>query len=187
MTQTLRIFIPFAIVLTMVSAMVYGAGQHILRQLANDPQIQIAEDAAIALASLTKPPQLPPQKIDMVKSLAPYLVLYNDRGQAVVGNVQLDGRVPVPPKGLLDAARAGQMNIATWEPRRGVRHAAVIARVDGERKGFVLAGRSLREVEKRIGNFAVQVIFIWLIAVFTTFVSVAVLTPRPMPIITTKK
>lgn len=181
MNQSKRNFIPFAIVITALCNMIYGTGQYVIRQSANDPQIQIAEDAAISLESMTTPPQLPSQKVDMVKSLAPYLVLYNEKGQAVIGNVQLDGKVPIPPKGVLDAARHGEKNIVTWEPRRGVRHAAVIARVNGERKGFVLAGRSLREVEKRIGTFRSQIIFMWLIALFLTFVSIAVFVPRTVP------
>lgn len=187
MKQSVRNFIPLAVVITVLGGMIYGTGQYVMRQSANDPQMQIAEDAAVSLASMTMPPQLPPQKVDMVKSLAPYLVLYNDRGKPVIGNVQLDGNIPVPPKGVLDAARSGKKNIVTWEPRRGVRHAAVIVRVDGERKGFVLAGRSLREVEKRIGTFTVQVIFMWLIALFVTFISVVFFMPHASPQIKKKK
>lgn len=181
MSRSIHIFIPLAVVLTFMAVATFGVGQYILRQSANDPQVQIAEDAVISLGALTEPPRTPPQKVDMVKSLAPYLVLYNDRGQAVVGNVQLDGKIPVPPRGVLEYVRKNKRETVTWEPRKGVRHAVVVMRVDGERPGFVLAGRSLRETEKRIRQLFVQVIFIYIIAVFTTFVSIVLFAPRTEP------
>lgn len=172
-------FIPFGLIITFAAFIAFGTGQYILRQSANDPQVQIAQDAAVALAIITAPPQLPPQKVDMVKSLAPYLVLYNDKGKAVLGNVQLDGKIPVPPKGVFDYVRSHKRDDVTWEPRAGVRQAAVVVRVEGERPGFVLAGRSLRETEKRIQDLLTRVIFVYILALFVTFVATVLVTARP--------
>ena len=44
-------------------------------------------------------------------------------------------------------ARNGEARF-TWQPAPGVRAATVITSFDGSSKGFVLAGRSLREVEQ---------------------------------------
>ncbi len=38
----------------------------------------------------------------------------------------------------------------TWQPERRVRIATVVVRYEGRESGFVLAGRSLREVEERV-------------------------------------
>ena len=47
-----------------------------------------------------------------------------------------------------DSRQHGEERLS-WQPRRGVRIAAVVQRVGGAHPGFVLAGRSLREVEDR--------------------------------------
>lgn len=171
MNPKVRYFIPLGIAVTALSFLAFAVGQQVYRQSAYDPQTQIATDAALQIAHLTAPPQLPPTKVDMVKSLSPYLVLYNDEGKAVLGNVQLDGKVPVPPKGVFDYVRSHNRDSVTWEPRAGVRHAIVVVRVDGERRGFVLAGRSLREVDQRTQKLLSQVVFAWLIVLFAVFVS----------------
>jgi hypothetical protein len=51
------------------------------------------------------------------------------------------------PSGVLEFARTHGGHRLSWQPRRGVRQALVIAPVAG--KGFVVAGRSLRETEAR--------------------------------------
>jgi hypothetical protein len=61
----------------------------------------------------------------------------------------LDGGIPVPPHGLLDAAKPGSPSAVTWQPRDGVRIATVTV---AWKSGFVLAGRSLDRVEKQEWN-----------------------------------
>jgi hypothetical protein len=146
-TNILRIWLPIAAVTTVVCGLVYATVQQSLRQGANDPQIQMAEDAARALedgAGLEA--VLASGQIDMNDSLAPFLVIYDAAGRPQAGSGLLDGQLPEIPKGVLDYAAQNGQNRVTWQPEAGVRIAAVIVPYDG---GFVLAGRSLREVEKR--------------------------------------
>jgi hypothetical protein len=63
---------------------------------------------------------------------------------------------------VFDNAREKGENRITWEPKEGVRIAAVIKRFEGKTastSGFVLAGRSLDEVEKRQKNLIFEMIF----------------------------
>jgi hypothetical protein len=53
---------------------------------------------------------------------------------------------PTFPPGILDYTRQNGEDRVTLQPESGVRIAAVVVRYNN---GFVLAGRSLREVEKR--------------------------------------
>jgi len=63
---------------------------------------------------------------------------------------------------VLSSTKNGSENWVTWQPRGGVRIAAVVVKSQG---GYVLAGRSLREVEKRETNALYQVMAGWLATV----------------------
>lgn len=61
-------------------------------------------------------------------------------------------------------------NRLTWQPREGVRIAAVIVFYQD---GFVLAGRSLREVEIREAQVTQFAGLTWLLALVTTLIVIA--------------
>src|SRR6202035_1968032 len=91
--------------------------------------------------------------IDIAQSLSPFLIVYDDQGAALGSNGQLNGITPVPPKGVFDYVRSHGEERLSGQPVRGphsVRIAAVVERVNGPQPGFILAGRSMREVEARI-------------------------------------
>lgn len=126
--------------------------QQALRTAANDPQVQYAEDIAFALQNGTDPKTIIPDdtsKVDMAGSLTPFIIIYDESGNVLAGNGQLNGGLPTPPKGVLDVARSLGQNRITWQPMPGVRSAIVVKHVSGDHPAFVLAGRSLREVEVR--------------------------------------
>ncbi|MGZ6314302.1 MAG: hypothetical protein ACXWNI_01585 [Candidatus Limnocylindrales bacterium] len=77
------------------------------------------------------------------------MIVFDTNGQVLASNATLDGGPPAPPIGVLAAARPGSPNAVTWQPRDGVRVAAVVVAWKG---GTVLAGRSLRLVEQREAN-----------------------------------
>lgn len=132
---------------TFVAAIAYLVPQQVLRMSANDPQMQLAEDAASRLSSGEPAAQVVPERpIDMASSLAPFVIVYNDSGRPVASSANLDGTVPAPPRGVFEVARVNHEHSVTWQPRSGVRIASVITRT---RNGFVVAGRNMREVENR--------------------------------------
>src|SRR6476469_5923317 len=84
------------VLVSFLSGLVYITGQQILRQSANDPQIQMAEDAAAALASGKLIQDiLPAGTVAMQSSLAPYLMVFDETGHLLGASVQLDGTAPV--------------------------------------------------------------------------------------------
>jgi hypothetical protein len=87
--------------------------------------------------------------VDPSRSLAPFLIVVDPSGNVVASGARLDGSAPVPPKGVLDAAARLGEELVTWQPRPGVRIASAEVPIDKGRKGFVVAGRSLRVVEER--------------------------------------
>lgn len=134
------------VILTIVFASMYALVQQDLRQSANDPQVQLAYDAASNLASGSTLEQVVPDKRDVSSSLAPFLVIYDKSGKAVAGSGTIDGKLPVMPLGALKMADSQGYNAVTWEPKDGVRLAAVA--VSGK-DYYVVSARSLFLVEKR--------------------------------------
>lgn len=149
----------------------YAIPQHVLRSGLNDPQIQMATDLAATLEHSGTTdglrqgglqPTGSSANIDMARSLSPFLIVYNDAGQPLGSNGRLDGQTPLPPAGVFSNVRDHGEERVTWQPRRGVRIAAVIERVNGPQPGFVLAGRNMREVESRIADVRTMAGLTWL-------------------------
>ncbi|HEY6491292.1 MAG: hypothetical protein WCC26_12135 [Terracidiphilus sp.] len=152
---------------TGIALALYAIPQNVLRSGLNDPQIQLANDLATRLEQGTTAadavPTLPP--IDMARSLAPFVIVYDDQGHPLASQAELNGSVPAPPSGVFDYVRQHGEDRLSWQPilgRNGVRIAAVVHRVGGAHPGFVLAGRNMREVEERIGNVQTMAGFTWL-------------------------
>jgi hypothetical protein len=145
----LRQWIPLAAAITVVCGLVFAAVQQSQRRDANSPQIQMAEDAASALAGgVPMDSVIPSAKVNIAHSLAPFLILYDNAGGPLASSASLNGSVPGVPSGVLESTRVGGQNRVSWEPAPGIRIAAVVTHYAGPGgAGFVLAGRSLREVE----------------------------------------
>ena len=87
--------------------------------------------------------------VDLARSLAPWVVVYDTDGRPLAGSGLLDGALPRLPEALFPLPRREGEHSVTWMPRRDVRMATVIVAVGGEHGGFAASGRSLREVEVR--------------------------------------
>src|SRR4249919_220504 len=140
--RTLAFFLPGVVLATALCGLVYVAVQQDLRTGANDPQQQIVEDAAARLDAGAAPTAIVgPGTVDIARSLAPFVVVYDGSGAVLATDGMLDGVAPRVPHGVLESARASGRDAVTWQPRSGVRVATVTVPWSG---GTVLAGRSLR-------------------------------------------
>ena len=148
------VFVPLAVLATATCGLVYAEVQQDQRSGANDPQFQLAEDAATALNGGVSAASVvdasrgvdPGASVDAATSLATFVVVFDASHSVLATNATLDGGRPTPPAGVLDSARPGSPNAVTWQPREGVRIAAVVVAWHG---GTVLVGRSLRRVEEQ--------------------------------------
>lgn len=174
--EIFKSWIPLAVTITLLCGLVYGAVQQSYRSSANDPQIQIAEDVADVLAGGADPTAiLSPRKIDVSKSLATFIMIYDDSAKVLASSAQLDGKVPELPAGIFDYVRKNNNDRLTWEPRGDARSAIVVQRYEkDDKRGFVLVGRSLREVEKREAKLVFSVGIAWVVTLFATFAAIAV-------------
>jgi hypothetical protein len=155
-------WLQLAALATGFALLVYLVSQQIWRHQANDPQIQMAEDAA-AMLSLGRGPEtvVPASAVDIGASLAPFTTVFDDGGRIVASSGQLHGQPRSIPAGVLDEVRRRGESRVTWQPEPGVRLATVVLRYSGSPGGFVLVGRSLRETEQRVGQFQQLIGLAW--------------------------
>ena len=168
--QIIKGWLPLAIATAGLCGLAYLTVQQSLRMGANDPQVQMAENAASALndgASVDA--VVPSTDVEITNSLTTFVIVFDDSGKVLASSASLHGAVPSYPLGVLDYTRQKGQDRVTWQPEVGVRMATVVVRYDN---GFVLAGRSLREVEKRESQVeqlsGLAMLVIWTVTLFVT-------------------
>ncbi|HSX44616.1 MAG TPA: hypothetical protein VLF39_00680 [Candidatus Saccharimonadales bacterium] len=153
------------LLVSFIYSSIYTTAQQVLRMDANDPQIQMAEDTAAKLDEHFKPQALTGRYIDVGRSLAPFIIIYDKSGEVVAGSGYLDNRVPKVPLGVLKhSENKTNGNRVTWQLSGNVRIASVTV---ATRHYYVLAGRNLREVENRANDVLKMVTFSWIISLLT--------------------
>jgi hypothetical protein len=173
-----RFWLPFAVTITALSLLVHVSTQQVLRQSANDPQIQMAEDTANTLSNGSVSPEelAGGEKIELTQSIKPYLTVFDESGNVVASSAMLNGADPKIPQGITNYIRNYGEDRVTLEPQNGVRIAAIIVKYPG---GFVLAGRSLRETEMRVDQNLLIVGLSWFATMFASLLSVLIFIPFP--------
>jgi sensor histidine kinase regulating citrate/malate metabolism len=181
----LKYWLLIAIIVTGLSGLLYAVVQQDIRHTADDPQIQMAEDTAARLANGQQVQNVvPAEKVDIAKSLAPYIIVFDTSGKPIASSAQLDGQTPTIPSGVFDYVRQNGEDRLTWQPQPGVRSAVVVTQFQGPNSGFVLAGRSLREVEKREDDIMQIVLLGCFVMLLITFFASAIIfrkTSYPVP------
>jgi hypothetical protein len=163
-----------AVVSTLLCGLVYLAVQQSLRWGANDPQIQMAEDAAAVLTGGQQPESvLPANHVELSTSLAPFMVIYDNTGQPLASTGYLNDSFPLLPVGVFEYTSQNDEDRITWQPAPGVRMAAVVVKYNSTEPGFVLAARSLREVEQREDQVEKISGFVWVVTLVASLIIVA--------------
>ncbi len=166
----LRIWFPIAIAVTTICLLIFATVQHSLRASAYDPQIGMAEDAAARLDTGIFPLLvLPENTVEITKSVSPYIIVFDAKGNYLASSATLDGKPPTLPVGVFDHAKAKGEHRISWQPMPGVRSAVVIVPFkSSSQEGYVVAGRSLREVEQRIQRTFFFSVLVWCATVIST-------------------
>lgn len=124
--------------------------QQYIRQVANMPQLQLAQDKA-AILSAADAVQITSPNVEINKSLQAFEIIYDGSGKVLSSNAVLNGASPVLPDGVLE--NINKVKTITWQPQKSVRIAAVIQPVDGSSNAkFILVGKNLAESERQISN-----------------------------------
>lgn len=163
----------YAAVITLVCIILYVTVQQSFRLSANDPQVQMAQDAAIAIDKGADPKTLSATAtgMDIAQGLSPYVIVYDPSGNVVAGNTTLNGKPLRIPQGVIDYIRKNGRDAASWQPQPGVRQ-AMVGVVTATGKYIVVAGRSLAPTEERISRLGEQVVFGWVMSLIGMLVIV---------------
>ena len=165
------LWITSTVIITLFVGCFYFVTAQALRQLANEPQIQIAYDAAAALNAHDDPAKaVPSEQKDIATSRGPFMVVYKNN-LPMAGNGLLDGKLPSLPKGVLDYARAHGDDRITWQPRANSRMAIVVVPYGiSENQGYVMVGRSLAETERLKSQVLYMVLCVWVVGTLATLI-----------------
>lgn len=148
--RVLLSWLPLAALAVTLASMSYLGIEQSHRTAADDPQLAIAQEAAVTLGRGTLPSTIVPEgRVVIGESLAVYLNIYDGQGLPVAGSGYLHGDLPKLPPGVFSAAAAWGENRITWQPEPGIRQAIVAVPFGEGPAGYAVAGRSLSEVEKR--------------------------------------
>ena len=160
-------------IITLLCGLIYATVQQDMRLSANNPQIQMAEDIAVKLAH-DEPLNsvVSSTMVNIAESLSPFIMVFDAKGHVLVSQAILDGKMPILPQGIFSSVGSKGEDRVTWQPRLGVRIAAVVVAVGGANSGYVLVGRSLRETELLEDNIFRMVFVGWGIIEFVVLVYV---------------
>ena len=171
--RSLLNWLPIAVAVTGISFVIYATVQQGYRSSLNDPQIQLAQDGAEALKNGALPAEIVPRQalVDAGISLAPFVVVYDEKGLPLESTAFINGYPPKPPAGVFEYVRNYGEDRVTWQPDSNTRIAIVMRHIDREKGGFVLAGRNMREVEARIRSLEMMTCIGWLGVLFATLLT----------------
>lgn len=175
-SKFLKAWIPLVILSTIFFGTLYLTLQQSYRLTSNDPQIQVAEDLKEVLQKGTSAQEVVGlEQIDIAKSLSSFIIIFDDNGKPVASQAVLDGRIPTPPDGVFENTKKKGEHRVTWEPKKGVRIASVLVRFEGSKPGYILTGRSLREVESRISGLNLQIGIPFAASLILTLIAIIIL------------
>ena len=161
-------------VVTIAIAAVYLGLQQLNRSAADDAggrlASQVISAGSVGAGPDASTPAGPDARVDLATSLAPFFIVYDRSGTPVAGTGYLDGSLGRIPSGVVRSALANGTDRVTWQPRPGLRFAAVALK-DGDR--VVLAAQSLKPTEDRIDRLGMALVLGWVVAVFILAIGAA--------------
>lgn len=153
-----------AMIVTVLCGLIYVSVQQAHRSAGNDPQSQIASDLKAAIENNRSIMQyMTNDSTELSESLSVFKTIYNKNGEPIQSTGFINGQLPKIPKGVFDFTNKNDEDVFTWQPQRGVRMAMVVKKIKSSQTGFVAAGRSLKEVEKRESDLTTMVFVAWLV------------------------
>ncbi len=177
----MRVWVPIAVSLTCMCLILYVVTRESYRSSQHDPQMQIAEDSALRVSAGINPTTFAiKETVDISVSLSSWLAIYDATGTPIVSTGLIDGEMPQPPAQVFHELRSrtidvstgpaqAKENLASWELPSGVRQALVVVQTKDH---FIVAGRSMREVDQRIWNMESAIGIGWVLTLLATFFAV---------------
>jgi hypothetical protein len=185
--NTILSWLPLSAAVVCTFGIMYLAVQQYIRLSADELPLQYAENVKVKMESGTPLSEVirGTEPVDMQKSLSPFVIICNGDGNVLSSTTLLHNNHPVPQGVLTFAKRYGE-NRRTWQPAHTIRNAIVVLpwSINGN-EGYIIGGRSLREVEKREHFLLIQIAAGLVITLFVTFAGILVMLSVKKQLLTT--
>lgn len=152
-------------VITIIMGLIYASVQQSYRSNANDPQKQIAHDLKERLERKGMNEADFADTVRLDNSLAVFKILYDEHGVPLRSTGYIGYSTPRLPLGVLDFVLSHGEDWITWQPRKDIRLATGILRVNTAPVAYLAVGRSLREVEERESYLVEMIVAGWIICI----------------------
>jgi hypothetical protein len=159
-----RAWLAIAGTATLVLGGAYAMVQQSTRLSADDLPLNTAQVAKqeLQVGSNAKD-VIPTLKTDLRNDTSVFIIITDGTEHVLASSAVLDGRTPLPPKGVFDYTGAHGTDRFTWQPVNGVRAATRVTKYgQAPDDGFIIAGQSLKPYEDRISKYTLIGLAAWL-------------------------
>lgn len=158
--NVLLIWVLILFLVTFTCSLTYLVAQQALRLGANSTPKQLATHTALLLDKGKSPAKaVSHKKSDLAKSLDPFVMVYSKSKKLLAASAEINHQPPSYPLGVLSTVQKNGEDRVTWQTTDGYRFATVVIPYKG---GYIVAGQSLSETEKLIGNIGHLVLIAWI-------------------------
>lgn len=182
--RIVAIFLTLVVIISIVFVTICYTARGVMRQSANDPQVEVTDQVASIIRQGAPLDQIisAAEQVDLGDSQALFVMIFDKDKKLVGTSATLNGQPISIPDEAFDRAKAGSDYRFTREPQQGSRFALVVKAVDDS--GYVVAGRSLAEMEKRATNLYQPLWIGWVLSVLAALFLASLMRPlRPLAII----
>lgn len=161
-------------VATLVLGAAYIMAQQSTRLSADDLPLTTAQVAKQELQGGSQAKDVVPTlKTDLRTNTSVFMIITDSSQHILASSAVLDGKTPLPPKGVFDYTSAHGTDHFTWEPVGNVRMATrVTAYGQPPNNGFIITGQSLQPFEDRIETYGWIALAAWLAAVAWSYLMI---------------
>lgn len=173
-SQILKSWSPLGLTITLIFLVIYLVMTQSYRHNSYDPQIQVVNDYVNNLEDGKKiDPAKITSKVNIKTSLSSFVMFFDKDQKTLASTAKIGGATPTLPKELLqDAKKKGEVRVI-WEPEKGIKTATVVRYYQAkDNSGYVVTGRSLKEVENRISNLNYLITIGFIVTIILSFLAV---------------
>jgi hypothetical protein len=164
--QMVRVWLAIAGVTTLVLGTSYAMVQQSTRLSADDLPLTTSQVAKQELEDNSNAKDvIPTLKTDLRSDASLFMIITDNSEHVIASSALLDGKSPLPPKGVFVFATQHDSDHFTWEPSPGVRLATRVVKYgQAANGGFIITGQSLQPYEDRISTYTWLALAGWLAA-----------------------
>lgn len=149
---------------TLILGAAYTMVQQSTRLSANDIPLSLSQTINNELASGSSPNDvITTQTVNLASNNNPFIIITDNSKHVLASTATLNGKTPLPPKGVFEYTSTHGSDHFTWQPADKVRLATRVVSYNSKEQGsgFIVAGQSLSPYEDRINVYGELALAAW--------------------------